>query len=112
MFLLFFVLATIRTQIYDPIEYLPGPNLIANPHFSSPDIGGIVFQNFAGGISGWSCPNAQIVTISALCAVTSNVCTHKNVQAIDLDISFVYEIYSQGIEISSTNQYLLSIFWL
>ena len=106
----FLLLLTIsNTQLYDPSLYSLGSNLIVNPTFSTPDIGGAMTQYFSSSIYGWNFASGQIVTVSALCSNFGHTCTHNFTQALDMDAMFALEIISQSVSISSSNQFLLSV---
>ena len=53
-----------------------------------------------------------MVTLSTLCSGFGHSYTHNYTQGLDLDVSNVFEMFSQSVSISSTNQYLLSVGWL
>ena len=114
-FLSLFVIAAIATgQLYNTSLFSPGANLIVNPTFSTPDIGGVMTQYYTpGGISGWTFPNGQIVTISTLCTFfVGSPCLTNATQGFDLDVSFFYELLSQAVSITNSAQYLLTVEWL
>ena len=50
----FLLLHLALTQIYDPNQYTPGNNLLINPNFDQPVLGGVGFQSFIGGVPGWT----------------------------------------------------------
>ena len=100
------------TQLYDPALYSPDSNIIINPTFSTPDIGGALFQIYSGSFLGWSFVDAQVVTLSTVCSNFGNTCIYNNTQGLDLDLFGAFEMISQSVLINSTNQYLLSIGWL
>ena len=106
--LLFYV----KAQLYDPLLYSPGTNLIVNPTFSDPDIGGSLHLYIPGSILGWMTVACQIFTISQACGIISQTYTYNHTQALDLDENFSFEMISQSVSISSSNQYLLSVGWL
>ena len=106
------LITTTNTQLYDPALFSLGSNLIVNPTFSTPDIGGVLTQYMSGGILGWNFVDSQIITVSTLCSSYGNPCSTNFTQAIDLDGMYSFDIISQSVSIGSTNQYLLSVEWL
>lgn len=110
-----FLIAAIATgQLYNTSLFSPGTNLIVNPNFASPNIGGVMTQYYTpGGIPGWTFPNGQIVTISTLCSsFLGSPCPTNATQGFDLDVSNFYELLSQAVSITNSTQYLLTVEWL
>ena len=113
MFLILSILLhSIKSQLYNSAFFSPGANLLINPIFSTPNIGGNWSQLISGGIPGWPVATVQLVTISSLCSTYGNVCSYSYIQGMDLDIATGLIMLSQSITINSTNQYLLSIGWI
>ena len=105
--------ATIEAQIYDPNLFTPGSNLVSNPTFSTPSLGGSMTHFITGGFSGWTCDlNCQMVDIPQLCTSFGVPCSNNYSQGIDLDYAGNFYILSQTIHISNPNQYLLSVEWM
>ena len=86
----FVLISAASSQLYDPNLYSPSSNLIINPTFSSPSLGGSMVQFASGSILGWTFNNIQLVTVSVFCSNFGAPCSHNFSQGIELDVSNVY----------------------
>jgi hypothetical protein len=111
MALLFTLLiCVISGMLYDPALYSLDTNLVTNPTFSSPALGGSMTGFYGTSISGWSCTvNCQVVNIPVMCTNFGLSCANNYTQGIDLDSQGVFELVRQSIAISTVGDYLLTV---
>lgn len=107
------LVALTKAQLFNTSLFSLGSNLVLNPTFSNPNIGGSMTEYYApGGIPSWTCNEGQIVNIPSLCSAFGPTCGANLTQGFDLDVTFAFELLSQGVSLNNSAQYLLSVEWV